>query len=144
MDNSYENQIISFQKQIILILATSTAIFLIVALCSISSHIPFCVNLARNITNCIFVNPEDSHLDFDPEDQGQILKYQYREDIQCSNKLTSSTSQLTLSRVNPGQEEGSRPHYVPIPASESHKHRAGAVLTSPTGGPVAITSSSHY
>ena len=112
-------------------------------LCSISSHIPFCVKLARNITNCIFVNPEDSHLDFDPE-QGQIFKYQYREDIQCSNKLTSSASQLTLSRVNPGQEESSKPHYVPIPASESHKHRAGAVLTSPTGGPIAITSSSHY
>ena len=69
MDNSNEIQIILFQKQIILILGIGAALILIVALCAISSHIPFCDKLARNITNCIFVNPEDSHLDFDPEDQ---------------------------------------------------------------------------
>ena len=116
------------ESQIIVILATGVSLLLLITLCSIFSHIPACVKLAQNITNCIFVNPESSHLDFDPEEQ---IKLQYREETEYSTRVTTATSQLTLS-VNP--EESNKSHYGPIPASLCHKLPAGAVMNTAAAG----------
>ena len=116
------------QSQTIVILATGASLLLLITLCSIFSHIPACVRLAQNITNCIFVNPESSHLDFDPEEQ---IKLQYREETEYSTRVTTATSQLTLS-VNP--EESNKSHYGPIPASLCHKLPAGAVMNTAAAG----------
>ena len=116
------------ESQTIVILATGASLLLLITLCSIFSHIPVCVRLAQNITNCIFVNPEESHLDFDPE---ETIKLQYREDTEYSTRITTATSQLTLS-VSP--EENNKSHYVPIPASLCHKLPAGAVMNTAGAG----------
>ena len=116
------------ESQAILILAIGSSLLLLITLCAIFSHIPACVRLAQSITNCIFVSPESSHLDFDPE---ETIKLQYREDTECSTRVTTAISQLTLS-VNP--EESSKSHYVPIPASLCHKVPAGAVMNTAGSG----------
>ena len=116
------------ESQTIVILATGASLLLLITLCSIFSHIPVCVRLAQNITNYILVNPEQSHLDFDPE---ETIKLQYREDTEYSTRITTATSQLTLS-VSP--EENNKSHYVPIPASLCHKLPAGAVMNTAGAG----------
>lgn len=116
------------ESQTIVILATGASLLLLITLCSIFSHIPACVRLAQDITNCILVNPEQSHLDFDPE---ETIKLQYREDTEYSTRITTATSQLTLS-VNP--EDNNKSHYVPIPASLCHKLPAGAVMNTAGAG----------
>ena len=116
------------ESQTIVILATGASLLLLITLCSIFSHIPVCVRLAQSITNYVLVNPEQSHLDFDPE---ETIKLQYREDTEYSTRITTATSQLTLS-VNP--EENNKSHYVPIPASLCHKLPAGAVMNTAGAG----------
>ena len=87
--------------ELILPLGIATAFLFVVTLCAIFLYIPFCAKIAQNVSSCIFISPEDSHLDIEPE--SQIFKYKYQENIKCSKNLTAAHSQLTLNCVITGQ-----------------------------------------